>query len=153
MLRLFVDALYVVNLSRVPGDSFVCVCQNLIGVAEDLVVRFDFYQCVGAEGDTGDGLTNELELHLSLNDEPEFAWGCAECRRPIGYGQEFLTRIVRSIDLVNVQYLEDVPSDDVYFLEDGLRIMCRCGAYVGYMDTVDRVLLGYFISLNELHYN
>lgn len=151
--RLFIDTLYVANMHQVLDDRFACICGTSIGVAVNLGIRLDQYSIVSPLAtEDEDGLAHELELRLSPGDDPEFVWGCSNCRRPIGYGGEFLTRIVRPLELLNVEYLQNVPSDDVYFLEDGLRIVCRCGSYVGYLDTVGRVLLGLFISLNDSYY-
>lgn len=119
---------------------------------EEAAVVFDRYRVITPETAENE-LFSELVLQLSPTDDPELAWGCYNCHRPIGYGGEFLTHIVRTLDLANVVYLDDPPYDDVYYMEDGLRIMCRCGTYVGYMDTAGRVLLGLFASLNDVYYN
>lgn len=138
VIFLFMDPLYVVNCIRIDGDQFFCVCGSPVGVAEELAVLFNrylIYEPIDTEGH--DGLTNELDIHLSQQDDPDLVAGCARCRRPIGYGADFLTRAVSSIDLLNVQFLDGVPQDEFFYIEEGLRIMYRCGSYIGYMFELD----------------
>lgn len=145
---LFLDPLYASNVYADAG-YFRCICGEAVGIAEELAILFNhyiIYEPVLAEGH--DGLANELEIQLSPQDDPDLIAGCVICHRPIGYGAAFMTRIVRSLDLVNVHFLEEVaPDDEFFYIEDGLRIMCRCGSYIGYMHELDRVVLGAIISL------
>lgn len=151
--RLFCDLLYVANVHRIQGGNFVCICGTEVGTAEGSSIRFDRYHLhFPFSSEDEDGLSNELDVRLQPGEDAELIWGCMSCRRPIGYGLRFLSRIVRTLDLMNSSYMQNVPLDDVYYLEDGLRVVCRCGEYIGYMDNFDRVVLGVFTSLNDMYY-
>lgn len=146
--HLFFDFLYVVNCVRIDGMQYHCNCGALVGESENSVVLFNHYLIYEPiDTEHHDGLVNELDIRLGPDDDPDFVMGCAECHRPIGYGLNFLTRVVRVLDLVNVFYVDDVPRDQLYFMEEGLRIGCRCGAYLGYLNSFDRVVLGAIVSL------
>lgn len=148
VIFLYLDPLYVANCTR-DGNDFRCICNEIVGVAEQLAIvfnRYIIYEPVDTEDH--DGLSNELELFLTPNDNPDLVAGCVRCRRPIGYGANFLTRIVRTIELINVKFMDEAtPQDGFFYIEDGLRVECRCGAYIGYMLELERVVLGAIVSL------
>lgn len=132
VVHLFIDPLYVSNCVYTADGYFRCVCGEIVGIAEELAILFSYYMIYEPSVTEGhDGLRNKLEYQLSVDDDSDLVAGCVNCQRPIGYGAIFMTRNVRSIDLMNVHFLEEVaPDDEFYYLEDGLRVMCRCGSYI-----------------------
>lgn len=146
--RLYVDLLYAVNCFPADGDQYFCTCGARVGYSENMVIVFDQYvRPETFSTEPGFGLMNELDVSLALRDESDLVIGCSYCCRPIGYGENFLTRTVSSLELVNVKYHDGAIIDDIFYREDGLRILCQCGAYIGYMHSIGHVILGAFISL------
>lgn len=136
------SALHVVNVANVEGLC-ICQCGTRVGIFQgESLVQFQYYcYCEPLVTGEHDGLLNEIDVLVQPGDDPDLIWGCVSCFRTIGYGEHFSSRVVSLLDIVNGNFST----------QNRRNIVCRCGAYLGYRNFSNNVILGNFISLGDVY--
>lgn len=121
--------LFVVNVDRAGDTEYRCVCGSLVAFFVDDFVEFRRYlHCMPSDVGANDGLTNEVKPQSTRGDNLHLIWGCSVCWRPIYFGTVGRDFIIDPLYLANV----GVYANDVR------RILCRCGNYVGFLNSFDQ---------------
>lgn len=125
------SALYVTNLRVTENGLCWCRCGILVGIRTSTHVVLIKYRTHWVRADSTHDSSGISDWVNCGNDVRNNFWACVNCHRCIGYGDDFASRLVDPLDMVNA----------VYCVDDSPVIRCLCGRYLGYQRGKD-ILLG-----------